>query len=111
MHGLDKAARAGEPEDSTRANMIALLRATELIEHAVELIRWNAATFIHDLQRDRAALTHTSDRYRGVTRCIFCGVIQQIEQHLFEQDGVELQHRQVGRQLQRYLVMPENLAG
>src|SRR5882757_8392853 len=110
MHGFDKAARDGKTKAGAGANVIALLGAIELVEYAIELDRWNPAALIEDLQRDRIAIPRTPDRYRGIGRRVFRSIVQQVEQHLLEQHGVELQHRQVGGKLQRHLVMHENFS-
>ena len=47
---LDKAAGNRKAKTRSRADVVALLRAIEFIEHAVELAQWNAVTFIDDLQ-------------------------------------------------------------
>src|SRR5450631_1461773 len=99
MHRLDKAAGNRKPEASTGADMVALLGAIEFVKYTLLLSRRNAVAFIDDLQGDPISIPRTPDRYRGVGRCIFGGVVQQVEKHLFEQYRVEFQHRQVGREL------------
>ena len=44
-------------------------------------------------------------------RRIFRGIVEQVEQHLLEQHGIERQHRQVGGELDLDLVLREDLAG
>ena len=100
VHGLDEAARDREPEAGAGAHLVALLRAVELVEDAAPVGRRNAVALVEDLQRDRIPVAPALDRDRGVGRRIFGGVVEQIEQHLLEQHGVELQHRQVGGELQ-----------
>ena len=42
---------------------------------------------------------------------IFRGIVEQVEQHLLEQHGVELDHRQVGGELDLDAVPRQDLAG
>ena len=51
VHRLDKAAGNREPKAGAGADMIALLRAIELVEHALQFRRRNALAFVDDLQR------------------------------------------------------------
>ena len=46
-----------------------------------------------------------------VRRRIFGGIVEEIEQHLLEQHGVEREHRQVGRELDLDAMLRQDLAG
>ena len=54
---------------------------------------------------DVIAVAPALDRDRGVGGRIFRGIVEQIEQHLLEQHGIELEHRQIGGELQLDLVL------
>ena len=109
-HGLDKAAGDGKPKPGAGANLVSLGGAMKLLEHMLDLLRRNAAALIDDLQLDRAPLLPAFDAYRRLGRRIFGGVVEEIEQHLLEQHRIELEHRQVGRNLDLHCVPRQNLA-
>ena len=50
MHRLDKATGNRQPEAGAGTDMIALLRAIELVEDAFQFRRRNALAFVEDLQ-------------------------------------------------------------
>ena len=56
------------------------------------------------------ALAVALDRDRGARKRIFRGIVEQVEQHLFEQYGIQLQHRQVGRDIKLNVVPLQDLA-
>ena len=51
---------------------------------------------VDDLQRTTSDRAQPLDRNRGARRRVFGGVVEKIEQHLLEQYGIELEHRQIG---------------
>ena len=99
VHGLDEAARDRKAEARAGAHVIALLRAVELVEDALEVVRRNAVAFVEDLQVRRNR-RRASSRMRivGAGGRIFRRVVEEVEQHLLEQHRIELEHRQVRRQ-------------
>ena len=56
----------GEPEPGAGTDMIALLHAVELVEHALKLARRNAAAFVRDLEHHLVSHALAPDRDRGV---------------------------------------------
>ena len=56
----------------------------------LEIGRRNAAALVEDLQRDRIAVAPALDRIVVSARRIFRGIVEEIEQHLLEQHGIEL---------------------
>src|SRR5207253_7000825 len=85
VHRLDKTASDGEPKAGAGADVIALLRAIEFIEYAVQLGPGNAAALVDDLQGYPVLVPQASDRYRRVPRRILGCVVQEVEERLFEQ--------------------------
>src|SRR5258705_12635557 len=86
-------------------------RTVELVEYTLELRRRNAAALVEDLQQYRILFAYAPDRYRGVGGRIFRRVVQDVKEHLLEQHRVELQHRQIGGELERDLVAHQDFAG
>ena len=111
VHGFDKAARDGKPEPGAGADLVGLLRAIELVEDVLEVGCGNAVAFIEHAQQHRVAAAKGVDADRRFRRRIFRGIVEKIEQHLFEQHGVEFEHRQIRRQFQLDLMPGEDAAG
>lgn len=105
-----EALERGEIEPGAGPDMVALLHAIELVEHALELAGRNAAALVGDSKHHLITLAAALDRDCGLRRGIFGGIVEQIEQHLLEQHGIELEHREIGGQHQLHLVRREDLA-
>ena len=71
----------------------------------------NAVAFIEHLQVDGVPLAPRLDADRRARRGVFRRVVEQIEQGLLEQDGIQRQHRQVGSELHLDFVLGEDLGG
>ena len=72
--------------------------------------RRNPAALIRNLEgRSHRLIAPPPARYRDAGGVIFGGVVEHVEQHLFKQDGIERQHRQIGGELKRDLVMAKDL--
>ena len=77
------------PKPGSRPHLVALLHPVELVEDVLELGGRNAVALVHDLQADRIHLAPAADADRRPGGRIFRGIVQEIEQHLLEQDGVQ----------------------
>ena len=84
---------------------VARRNAIELVEQAVEILRWNARSFVDHLN-DRDVVLHLgADLYSRAGRRILGGVVEQVEQRLFQENPVQRQHRQVGREVEADAVL------
>src|SRR5437588_777553 len=93
---LDKAAADRQPETGAGAPAILRLDAIELVEDAFEIARRDARPLIDDLDPGNIAVAPGPQVDAAAGRRIFGGVVEQIEQHLLDEDRVEPQHRQIG---------------
>ena len=71
------------------------MHAIELVEDALEIGRRDARTFIDDLDLDEFAVAARANVDPAAGGRIFGRVVEQVEQDLLEQHGVEAQHRQL----------------
>ena len=71
----------------------------ELVEDALHILRRNAASLVDNLKLDGILFAPALHADRGLRRRIFRGVVEEIEQHLLKQHGIELKHGQVGIEL------------
>ena len=112
MHGLDEAARDREAKAGAGADMIALLRAIELVEHALELGGRNAVALVDDL-RARPDAVSARLRIEIVVSAgeYFAALSSRLNSTCSNSTASSSQHRQVGGELERDLVMREDLAG
>ena len=85
--------------------------AIEFIEDAFEIARRDARPLVDDLDRHALARSARPDIDAAAGRGIFGGVVEDVEQHLLEQDRVEPQHRQVGGNLDFDMMPCEDAAG
>src|SRR5436190_5054542 len=108
---LDKAAADRQPESGPGAAAVLRLDAVEFIEDAFEVARRNAGALIADLDYDGFILAPRSYLDAAFSRRVFGGVVEQIEQHLLEQYGVEPEHRQIVGDVQLHVMAPEHAAG
>src|SRR6185437_9022627 len=107
---LDEAAGNRQPETGPGANLIALGGTVKLLEHKLDLLGRDATALIDDLQLDRFPLLPAFDADRRLGGRIFGGVVEEIEQHLLEQDGIELEHWQAAGNLDLHRVPRQNFA-
>ena len=63
---------------------------------------------VEDLKTNAIVLGLCPDTDGCAGRRVFCGVVKQIEQHLLEQNRVQLKHRQIRRDLDLHLVLSED---
>src|SRR5262245_6363724 len=109
MHGLDKSAGYGEAKTGPSEDMIPLLYAMKLLKDLIDLLWRDTAALVADLQLDGAVLLPGFDAHRGFGWRIFCGVVEQVEDRLLEQDGIEIKHRQVVGDLDFNFVISQEL--
>ena len=69
--------------------------AIEPFEHQFEIVRRDARSFIEHLQAYVVLRAPCADVNCGTWVGIFGGVVEEIEQNLFEQNRVDLDERQV----------------
>ena len=111
VHRLDEAARDGEPEAGAGADLVGLLRAVELVEDVLEIVRRNAASFVEHAQADRVRRCASPECGSSFRRRVFRGIVEEVEQHLLEQHGIEFEHRQIRSELELDLVARQDAAG
>ena len=99
-HRLDEAAADRKAEAGAGAHAVALLHAVELVEDALELVRRDALALVDDAQSDaaRAGAAGLDPDGRALGG-VFRGVVEQVEQHLLEEHRVDVDHRQVVREV------------
>ena len=112
MHRLDKAARDRKPKAGAGADMIALLRAIELVEHAFELRRRDAAC---PRRRSAARLSPDPARSGSKSWCRRGAYLAALSSRLNSTcSNSTASSSSIGRsaaEFQRYLVMRQDLAG
>jgi hypothetical protein len=77
----------------------------------IEIARRYAAALVEDPQIDGVGILPALDPDRRLRRRVLRGIVEQIEQHLFEENGVEFEHRQIGRQLELDMMARQDAAG
>ena len=97
-HGLDEATADGEPEPGAGGDVVGLAHPVEAVEDAFEVIGRDAWSLVDEAQHHLVAVPPSLNCDCGGWRRILGGVVEKIEDHLLEKHGVDLQHRQVGRQ-------------
>src|SRR6185312_7626665 len=83
----------------------------ELLEDAIDLLSGDSLALVGDFQLDGIVLLPALNTYFRVGRRIFRGVVEEVEERLLEQHGIEIEHRKVCRDLDLHAVRGENLAG
>src|SRR5260221_4654210 len=78
-HRLDEAAADGEAEPGAGALPVGAPDAVELLEDMREMLGWDAAAFVEDLDHQAVALPARPQRDRRAGRCIFPCIVEQIE--------------------------------
>src|SRR5262245_19760169 len=111
MHGFDEATGYGQSQACAGAYLVSLLRPVELVKDALEITFGNPSAFIGNLQVNALLVTPAPETDRGVSRRIFGGIVQQVEQHLLEQNGIHTDRGQVGAQLHLETVPVKDLTG
>src|SRR4029078_12190888 len=74
---------------------IALSGAIELVEDPLEILFRDAVAFVQHLKDDGPLLLPGLYDDGRLRRGIFGGVVEQVEEHLLEQHGIDRDHRQV----------------
>ena len=70
----------------------------------------DAASFVEDTQVDGIEAAPILDADRRLRRGVFRGIVEEIEQRLFEQHGIEFEHRQIRSELEFDIVSREDPA-
>src|SRR5262249_17245335 len=94
-HCLHKATGNCESKPRPGAYAVLLVDPIELVKDMLELGRWNALAFIQYLNTDRLVVAPSTNRNDAIAGRVLCRVVDQIEKHLLEQDGINLHHREI----------------
>ena len=92
--GFDKAAADREVKPSAGTSAILRVDAVESVEDAFEIGRRYSRALVDDFDLDELSIAGRPNIDPTAAGRIFCRVIEKIEQHLFEEHGIEAQHRQ-----------------
>src|SRR6267143_101672 len=87
-HRLDEAAADGEAEPGAGALPVGAPDAVELLEDMREMLGWDAAAFVENLDHQAVALPARPQRDRRAGRRVFPGIVEQIEKDLLEQNEI-----------------------
>ncbi len=110
VHRLDEATADRKAKAGAGTPAIGGTNAIELVEDVLQIDGRNARAFVHHLHADTAIVAPGPDRHQRSGRCVFAGVVEQIEQHLLEQYRIDVEHRQVRLQCDLRAVAREDLA-
>ena len=108
---LDEAAADRQAKAGSGATPILRLDAVELVEDAFEIARRNARAFIDDFDCYEVTVAPRPHIDAGAGRRVFGGVVEEIEQHLLEQNWVEPYDRQIGRDFDLDVVSAQHVGG
>src|SRR5580704_9976108 len=93
-HRFDKTATDRQAEPCTGALPVLRLDTIELVEDPLEIGWRYPRPLVDDLDLDEFPVAFGSDIDTAGGRGVFRGIIEQIEQRLLKQDGIQAQHRQ-----------------
>ena len=79
--------------------------AVELVEHALHVSRREPRPLVGDPEHDPVMAPAARDRNGRARRRVLGGVVEQVDQHLLEQHHVEVEHGQVGLEVDRDAVL------
>jgi len=108
---LDEATADRQPEPGAGALPVLRLDSVELVENPFEIAGRNARSFIDDFDRHDVAIAPGAHVDTGAKRGLIGGIIEQVEQHLLEQHGIDPQHRQIGRDLDLDAMLAQHTGG
>ena len=83
----------------------------KLVENALSFPRRDSVSFVSDLYPNHASFVARAKQDARAGRRIFGGVVQNIEEYLFEEDRIELEERELVRYLDRNAMARKNLFG
>src|ERR1051326_5117866 len=86
---LDEAAADRQSEPGPGATPILCLNAVKFVKDAFEVGGGNARPLVDDFDADGPVLTASVYADRAAGRRVFGGVVEQVEQHLLEEDRVD----------------------
>ncbi len=85
--------------------------AVELVEDLFEIGRRDAGALVADVDPHAPPVAPRHEAHGRPHRGVFGGIVEEVEQHLLEQHGVEVQHRQIGGEVELDLVPGEDRRG
>src|SRR5258708_31547901 len=109
MQRLNEPASDCKPKPGSGADVVALLRPVELVKNVLHISRRNARTFIEDFQTDELLISPAMDGNCRAHGRILRRIVEQVEESLLEQHGIEFQHRQIRCELKPNFVMNQYL--
>src|SRR3954454_3694724 len=107
---LDEAAADRQAKTGAGATAVLRLHAVELIEYPFAVGRRYSRSFVGYLDHDCLALAAGVQCDEAPGWRVFRGIVEQIEQNLLEQYGIDPHQRQVGRDINFNAVMREHVA-
>src|SRR5262249_20734114 len=110
VHGFDEASRNCETKPGTGKDVVKLLRAIELIEDPFEVGRRNTFSLVQDLEADGIPVAPTLDADSAARWSIFGCIVQEIEEELLKEHGVDLNHWQILAELYLDAMLSQDLA-
>jgi hypothetical protein len=111
VHRVDKASTDRKTKPGPSAHPVTFANTVEFVEDPLEIVRRNAVAFIQNLKPDKAVILPSANLDDRACGRILCCIVEQVEQHLFEQYRVDPEHRKIGVDLHLGPVLLENLAG
>ena len=111
VHGFHEAARNRKPKSGARPHLIALLRAVELVKDVLQFRRPECRRPRPGSARQTEPLSRQlSMRIVVPVGAYFAALSSKIEQDLLEKDRIQLEHGQIGGELELDVVVRQNLA-
>ena len=110
-HRFDEAAADGKAKAGAGPNLIAFLRRGRTCRRcAPDLPAGMPPPSSMTCSLTTSSSRQPRDAHGRAGRRIFRGVVEEVEQHLLEQHGIELEHRQVGREIDLDAMLRQDLA-
>ena len=89
--------------------MISLLRPVELVEYVLQIAWRNAIALVENLEINEGSIAPAPNADRRAGRRVFRCIVQQIEQYLLKEHGIQLAHRQIAGKLKLNTVLGKYL--
>src|SRR5262249_13425686 len=94
VHRLDKPARDRKAQARSCPNVVEFFGAVELVEYPFDVAGGEARPLVLDADRDFSALAPGENLDQRAVGGILRGVVEQVEYYLFEENGIDRDHRQ-----------------